>query len=140
MRIIPLLFLIFFSFSVQCQFTSLTLLKQKFNSETKRKLYNKAQEHLSGDNEVQFLVTNTFLFYKRYISSQDISSCNFTPSCSEYAIQAVKSQGIVIGVINFFDRFTRCNGLNAENYSFSKDKKLLFDPVRNMKGDVLNEN
>ena len=56
-------------------------------------------------NEMEFIFTRLFLFYKNFISSQDASSCTFTPSCSEYAILTIKEQGVIIGTMNFFDRF-----------------------------------
>ncbi|MBN2486508.1 MAG: membrane protein insertion efficiency factor YidD [Bacteroidales bacterium] len=70
-----------------------------------------------------------FLFYKKYVSSQDASSCSFTPSCSEYALMAIKSQGIFEGLLNFWDRFSRCNGMSPENYPVDEEKRLLIDPV-----------
>ena len=139
MRIILILFLIFFRLSGFCQSTfDISLLEQKYTLPAEQHSHNVSQLKNTG-NEVEFIITGSFLFYKEFISSQDISSCNFTPSCSEYALQAVNSQGIIVGVINFLDRFTRCNGLNAENYSFSKDKKLLSDPVRNIKGEIIKD-
>jgi uncharacterized protein len=77
------------------------------------------------------IISSMYVFYKRYISSQDMSTCGFNPSCSTYALQAIKSQGLVIGVINFFDRFARCNGLSPETYDVDPKLMLLSDPVRN---------
>ena len=88
-------------------------------------------------NEVEFIFTRLFLFYKNFISSQDASSCTFTPSCSEYAILAIKKQGVIIGTINFFDRFSRCNGLSPENYPVDNQKRVLIDPPRNIKYEIL---
>lgn len=82
-------------------------------------------------NEIEFLASNLFLLYKKYVSSQDASSCSFTPSCSVYAVQAVKSQGLIIGLINFFDRFSRCNSLSPEDYQRHNKTNRLFDPLRN---------
>ncbi|MFC2136952.1 membrane protein insertion efficiency factor YidD [Bacteroidota bacterium] len=90
----------------------------------------------NSSNELEFVFSGLFLFYKRFISSQDVSRCNFTPSCSEYALQAIKSQGTIIGITNFFDRFTRCNGLNKEDYPKDSKNKVLIDPVRNSKYEI----
>ncbi|MBN2520463.1 MAG: membrane protein insertion efficiency factor YidD [Bacteroidales bacterium] len=96
--------------------------------------------HFSGfANPNQFLLTNSFIFYKKYISSQDISKCTFTPSCSEYALQAIKQQGVIIGAINFFDRFSRCNGLKKPYYETDKEKMVLIDPVRNIRYELLKQ-
>ncbi|MBN2613513.1 MAG: membrane protein insertion efficiency factor YidD [Bacteroidales bacterium] len=91
----------------------------------------------SYNNEVEFIFTRLFLFYKNFISSQDASSCTFTPSCSEYAIQAIKRQGVIIGTINFFDRFARCNGLSPEHYELDYEKRVLIDPPRDFKYEML---
>ncbi len=80
-------------------------------------------------NELQLVFSGLFLFYKEFVSSQDASSCSFTPSCSEYALLAIKKQGFVIGSINFFDRFSRCNGLSPEHYHRHPKTHLLNDPV-----------
>lgn len=82
------------------------------------------------NSEYDWLFSHLFVFYKKYISSQDASSCSFTPSCSEYAIMAIKKQGIFIGLLNFWDRFSRCNGMSPENYSIDHELRLLIDPVR----------
>ena len=83
-----------------------------------------------SENEIAFIFSNLFLFYKKYMSSQDISSCSFTPSCSVYALKAIKKQGLIIGVINFFDRFTRCNSLSPDDYKQDRKQKLLIDILR----------
>jgi len=100
--------------------------KQLNQSEIKKNDYPFAQE---TNNEIDFIFSNLFLFYKKFISSQDGSSCSFTPSCSEYALQAIKKQGLIIGVINFFDRFSRCNVLSPKNYPIHPKTHLLDDPV-----------
>ena len=82
------------------------------------------------NNEFDWLFSHLFIFYKEYVSSQDASSCSFTPSCSEYAIMAVKKQGLILGVINFWDRFSRCNGMSPEYYEIDENVGLLIDPVR----------
>lgn len=88
-------------------------------------------------NEIEFIFTRLFLFYKNFISSQDASSCTFTPSCSEYAIIAIKKQGVITGTINFFDRFSRCNGLSPENYTPDPEQRVLIDPPRDFKYEIL---
>jgi uncharacterized protein len=82
------------------------------------------------NSEYDWLFSHLFVFYKKYISSQDASSCSFTPSCSEYAIMAVKKQGVLVGLLNFWDRFSRCNGMSPENYNIDQKLRLLIDPVR----------
>lgn len=89
------------------------------------------------DGDIKFLISRLFLFYKTFVSSQDASSCTFTPSCSEYAMKAIQSQGFILGTINFFDRFSRCNGLSPELYSINKETHKLDDPPRNFRHETL---
>lgn len=86
----------------------------------------------SYENEYQLVFSGLFLFYKNYISSQDASQCTFSPSCSVYALQAIQKEGVVLGVINFFDRFSRCNGLSPELYPYESRQNLLIDPVKDL--------
>jgi uncharacterized protein len=43
-------------------------------------------------------------------------SCRFLPTCSEYAITAVKQRGIVVGGALAFWRIVRCNPLFRAGY------------------------
>ncbi|MCH8905061.1 MAG: membrane protein insertion efficiency factor YidD [Bacteroidetes bacterium] len=80
-------------------------------------------------NELEIMLAGLFLGYKKFISSQDGSNCSFTPTCSEYAMQSVKQKGVIIGIINGFDRLTRCNSLSADKYEIHPETHLLSDPV-----------
>lgn len=80
-------------------------------------------------NEIQLIFSGLFLFYKTFFSSQDANSCSFSPSCSEYGLQAVKKKGILLGIPATFDRLTRCNGLNPDKYPIDPKTGLLIDPV-----------
>ena len=70
-----------------------------------------------------------FHFYKHYISTQDGQSCGFSPSCSEFAFLSIKKHGVIVGVIDFFDRFARCNPMSHENYPYDAENKVYIDPV-----------
>ena len=85
-----------------------------------------------SSNEIKFVASGFFLIYKGFFSSQDASSCSFTPSCSVYAIEAISQQGFILGIINFFDRFSRCNGLSPSDYPIHPATHLLHDPLRNL--------
>jgi uncharacterized protein len=84
----------------------------------------------NNSNELQIMLSGLFLFYKNFISSQDGSRCAFHQSCSEYALLAVKQQGAVIGGVNFFDRFTRCNTCSPYQYTIHPITNRFDDPVR----------
>lgn len=74
-----------------------------------------------------------FVFYKSFLSSQDHQSCVFIPSCSEYALQSLRKQGLVAGTLDTFDRITRCHGLRSQDYQVDPRSKLFIDPVRNIR-------
>ncbi|UTA67972.1 MULTISPECIES: membrane protein insertion efficiency factor YidD [Emticicia] len=85
------------------------------------------KEATGNKNEVQYLFSGLFLFYKTFFSSQDMTSCTFTPSCSEYGILSVKKYGLVMGGVRTMDRLTRCNGLSPTKYEVDMKAKLLID-------------
>lgn len=58
--------------------------------------------------------------YKRILSPLLPPSCKYTPTCSEYAIDAIEKYGVVKGGFLAARRLLRCN-------PFSKGG---FDPVR----------
>lgn len=78
-------------------------------------------------NELDVIITGFFVGYKSLFSSQDGRSCTFSPSCSLYAIEAIKKKGVFEGFLDTVDRLTRCNGLSPENYEVDMDQKLLID-------------
>ncbi len=82
-------------------------------------------------NEIQVAFSGLFLFYKNFMSSQDLTVCTFTPSCSEYGILAIKHHGLIKGGLMTFDRLTRCNGLSPQKYEIDTKLRLLKDDPRN---------
>lgn len=93
--------------------------------------YSKKEYSIARNNvnELQYLFSGLFLFYKAFVSSQDGQSCSFTPSCSEFGMEAVKKQGLITGVLNTIDRLTRCNSLSPEKYTRDTKTNLLYDPL-----------
>jgi uncharacterized protein len=85
--------------------------------------------HADHSNELKTVSSLLFLFYKEFISSQDINACVFSPSCSVYAIESIKKKGILLGTIATMDRITRCNGLAYGYYPTDPDTNLNHDPV-----------
>lgn len=83
----------------------------------------------NNTNELKWLASGLFLFYKSFFSSQDGNHCVFHPSCSVYAMETLKKNGILIGLPDAIDRLSRCNLLSAENYKKDTETNLLSDPV-----------
>ncbi len=55
------------------------------------------------------IYTAPIRFYRRWISPGLPRACRFTPSCSEYAIEAIAEWGIVRGTALAVWRILRCN-------------------------------
>ncbi|MBQ3080657.1 MAG: membrane protein insertion efficiency factor YidD [Clostridia bacterium] len=55
-------------------------------------------------------------FYKREISPMLPPSCRFTPTCSEYAMQAIEKYGAVKGGWLALKRILRCNPFHKGGY------------------------
>jgi putative membrane protein insertion efficiency factor len=58
--------------------------------------------------------------YKRFVSPLLPSACRFSPTCSEYMMEAVDKYGVLQGVWLGLRRLLRCHPLHAGG----------FDPVR----------
>lgn len=114
-----------FHFFVNAQSLSEVRAHQKIMVEVEeKKEYEFARDN---KNEVEVVFSGLFMGYKKFISSQDGNTCVFTPSCSEYALMAIKKHGLVLGTANAFDRLTRCNGLSPEKYKKDPDSPLMID-------------
>jgi putative membrane protein insertion efficiency factor len=63
------------------------------------------------------LVLLPVAIYRRVLSPlKRTPSCRYLPTCSEYAIEAVKTRGIVVGGAKAFWRVLRCNPLFCGGY------------------------
>jgi len=54
--------------------------------------------------------------YQRFISPYLPPSCRFTPSCSEYARQAIERHGVVKGLGLGFRRLGRCHPFSSGGF------------------------
>ena len=56
-------------------------------------------------------------FYRKYLSGlKGGPTCKFTPTCSEYAIQAIEKYGVLKGGILSVWRILRCNPFSKGGY------------------------
>jgi uncharacterized protein len=62
--------------------------------------------------------------YQRAISPVLPRRCKYHPSCSEYAVQAVRRYGILQGVVLAAWRLLRCNPWSHGGVDFVEDQKL----------------
>ena len=90
------------SFHVSAQHLSLSVVNtQKSKKPSFNQKYREALRDV--DSEYKLALNGFFFVYKEFLSSQDGDNCSFTPSCSEYAVRAVKQKGLLKGTIMFFD-------------------------------------
>lgn len=68
------------------------------------------------DHAVAWLLTLPVIFYRRCISPLTPPSCRFTPTCSEYALQALKKHGAIKGSWLTIKRLLRCHPWGGSGY------------------------
>ena len=56
------------------------------------------------------------IFYQKFITPYTPPSCRFTPTCSEYAKQALKKHGPIKGLALAIWRILRCNPWGGSGY------------------------
>ncbi|HEU5288159.1 MAG TPA: membrane protein insertion efficiency factor YidD [Candidatus Limnocylindria bacterium] len=62
------------------------------------------------------LVLGLLRFYKARISPQLPPACRYTPTCSEYAMEAVERHGVVVGGFLAMKRVLSCNPFSRGGY------------------------
>jgi putative membrane protein insertion efficiency factor len=55
------------------------------------------------------LALTTLRIYKRWVSPALPSACRFSPSCSEYMMQAIERYGVLRGIGMGLRRLLRCH-------------------------------
>lgn len=55
-------------------------------------------------------------FYRRFLSPLLPPSCRFTPTCSQYAMEAIKKHGPIKGLALAIWRILRCNPWGGSGY------------------------
>lgn len=46
--------------------------------------------------------------YRTYVSPTRMPVCRFTPTCSEYAVTALRDRGLIVGVVLATARLVKC--------------------------------
>lgn len=86
------------------------------------------QTKADWSNELTLILTVGFNVYKKYVSSQDAVHCAFYPSCSIYALETIKVNGL-LGIFDAIDRLTRCNSFSPEKYTTHQETHRFYDPI-----------
>lgn len=67
-------------------------------------------------NPLKYLLTGVIKFYQRCISPLTPASCRYTPTCSQYALEAVQKHGVAKGVWLAIKRIMRCHPWGGHGY------------------------
>ncbi|MBQ9941385.1 MAG: membrane protein insertion efficiency factor YidD [Christensenellaceae bacterium] len=65
---------------------------------------------------MKYLLLGLVRFYRKAISPYTRASCRFTPTCSEYALQAISKYGAIKGGWLSIKRILRCNPFHKGGY------------------------
>ncbi len=63
-----------------------------------------------------WLLIQPIRFYQRFISPLKPPMCRFTPTCSQYAIEAIRKHGPFKGLALAIWRILRCNPWGGSGY------------------------
>lgn len=77
-------------------------------------------------NKTAYILRTPYLFYKYFVSSNDVSSCSFYPSCANFGMESTQHWGLM-GVLYSFDRVSRCHNLDHKHYLWHIPSGKLFD-------------
>ncbi len=55
-------------------------------------------------------------FYQKFISPLKRPSCRFYPTCSQYAVDAVRKYGALKGIVMAAKRIAKCHPFNPGGY------------------------
>lgn len=65
---------------------------------------------------IGWLLIQPIRFYRKFISPLKPPTCRFTPTCSQYAIEAIRKHGPFKGVALAVWRILRCNPWGGSGY------------------------
>ena len=75
-------------------------------------------------NPVKRLISGLFWIYHKVVSPLTRQRCNYYPSCSHYAEQAIQEYGILRGLVLAGWRLMRCNPFSRGGVDLVKDQRL----------------
>jgi putative membrane protein insertion efficiency factor len=73
---------------------------------------------------VRALALGPLHLYRRVISPLLPARCRYYPSCSQYAVEAVREYGLIRGTILAAWRVMRCNPLSHGGFDHVHDQRL----------------
>ncbi len=102
---------------------------RKFNPVTMQKPRQVARFNPRETSTFKLAATGLIRFYQKFISSQDIPTCNFQPTCSRFGMACIQKYGMLRGVLLTADRLLRCNGSQPRHYHKDEATGKYIDPI-----------
>ena len=65
---------------------------------------------------ITWILVAPIIFYQKFITPYTPASCRFTPTCSQYALEAIEKYGALKGGWLAFRRILRCNPFHKGGY------------------------
>jgi putative membrane protein insertion efficiency factor len=79
---------------------------------------------------IRAIVVAPIRAYQRLISPALGQRCKYYPSCSEYAVQSIRTFGILRGLILAAWRLLRCNPFSHGGFDPVENQRLFKPPAR----------
>ncbi|WP_350246741.1 membrane protein insertion efficiency factor YidD [Rhodococcus sp. D-6] len=67
--------------------------------------------------------------YRTYVSPTRMPTCRFTPTCSEYAVEALRTRGVVVGAVLASVRLLKCGPWHPGGWDPVPERKHRSSPV-----------
>ena len=65
---------------------------------------------------MKFILKTLIIIYQRIISPLTPSSCRFTPTCSNYALEAIRKKKLITAIKMIFKRISKCHPWGGSGY------------------------
>ena len=65
---------------------------------------------------MKFILKTLIIIYQRIISPLTPSSCRFTPTCSNYALEALKKKDLITAIKMIIKRISKCHPWGGSGY------------------------
>ena len=65
---------------------------------------------------MKFILISLIRFYQRFISPLTPPACRFTPTCSQYTLEAIQKYGALKGTWLGIKRICRCHPWSGSGY------------------------
>ena len=73
---------------------------------------------------IRGVVLGPIRLYRRVLSPALPARCKYHPTCSQYAVEAIRRYGVLRGVVLAAWRLLRCNPWSHGGVDFVEDQKL----------------